>query len=272
MMKSIGMWAVAALTAAAGVFAEVPRPSEDGEGTARSGVSVRGTPASQLRLSLGGRGGFFDKGTYSFVYSDESSLPSTDSARGTLPGSGVGFGMNLGVETDVQRRPHIGVFFDMQINTYRFYGGGIGLGYNHPFVKNRLWGQVKADLAVGAVNYQFARMHCDDYTLINGVTFSDTTLDVSLSNWTLLVRPEINLFVRVMKKGIVSAGAGYQINPAGGTPKATFVGTGEDGEEASAAVELTNENITFLVNSSTIRQAPYLLQGITFNVSFILEL
>ncbi|MFP4163421.1 MAG: hypothetical protein ACLFQB_05850 [Chitinispirillaceae bacterium] len=276
MHKTLALLAICFVSA---IAEGVPEPLSDGEGTKASGVTISGVPGAQFRIQSGMRTLQGDDRPYEFTFIDqESSFFDEDTTR--IEGLALakakgswGFGLNL--ESSVQRKLHLALAFDGQFGTFSMMGMALGLGYNQAVLKDKIWLQAKSDIVFGWSTVEMGNVPVDHkYIEINDRWFYDNELDIAMSSFHNVVRPEINLYFRVYKKGLLMLGGGYQVHLSSLTPSFSFTGDSYDNidEIITESLEMDSESVVFEMEGERTDEVNISPQGLVFNLSYVFEL
>ncbi len=255
---------------------EVPEPLANGEGTKSSGVSISGTPAAQFRIQAGMRTLQGDDRAFRFTFIDHSlGIYDTSVIQGLHLAKDAGaWGLGLNLESNVQRPVHLALAFDAQFGAFSMFGLALGAGYNQRIIKDRLWLQAKSDIVFGYANVNLGAIPTlYGYARINGTWFDDDELAVSMTSTHVVVRPELNAYIRVTRKGMIMLGGGYQVPISASTPSFTFSGTSYyTDEEETESLEITEKNVIFEMDGKKTDKVNIAPDGLVINISYVFEL
>ncbi|MDG5814454.1 hypothetical protein QA601_05155 [Chitinispirillales bacterium ANBcel5] len=258
------------------IFAQgVPEPRTDGEGTSPSGVSIAGTPTAQLRLQSGMRTLSGDDRPFQFTLIDDMFGDSSTIIDSSMVKPKGSWGLGINVETSVQGPIHFGVAFDVQSGTFTMLGIAFGGGYNRTVINNRLWVQAKADILFGwsSVDIGSVPLIQDIYTEINDKQFKGDDLLVSLTSVHTVLRPELNTYLRVNRRGLIMLGAGYQFPLSVAEAEFELSGTSLDsGESITETLKATSSNVIFKMDGEKTSETKLAPSGLVVNISYVFEL
>ncbi|KMQ52213.1 hypothetical protein CHISP_0894 [Chitinispirillum alkaliphilum] len=251
----------------------IPVPLEDGEGTRPSGVTISGTPPGQIRLTTGYRTQIGDERPFSLLSGEISEESMVLKTGDKLAEGKIGWGFGVALETSVQNPFHFSIGFDGQYGTFDYVSFSIGAGYNYQLISNKLWAQVKSDFLLGKINFELGNLpDVSGNTNILGSTFTGKNINTTISAGTIMVRPELNIFLRLRPRGLLMFGSGYQLPLSKPEFKVIFEGKDISNEEISENTSLTSSEVSLVLDEKKVNTIDISPKGLVLSISWIFEL